>query len=283
MLSHIGTHGQIVRQTELFCGAELFYADVNFLRLYNIRLNATPGVKIHMRHDWMVAGQMQIPLVNLGYDKRYNMIRLSMANVSKEFHFLKAKQHFKLTAGLYGQDRYGGDLRWMCPVNNWLMFNMRLGVTSKWGLGFDFRKNTEAQFENAWDAFYVIGANAWLDKWNTEFRASGGRYLYGDYGVEGEIARHFNHCTVSAFMQYHELMKNTGGKNRIGGGFRIVMMIPPYKKYSRKVVFRPASNFRLTYNAQSDAYSMKRYRTDPEENERTNAVHIPWGTDKFDE
>lgn len=291
MLSHVGVHGQIVRQTELFCGAELFYRDVNFLRIYDVRLNATPGVKINMKQDWQIAGQVQIPLVNLGYDKRYGMVRLSMANVSKELHFSKAKQHLKITAGLYGQDRFGGDVRWMYPVSKWLMFNARLGLTSKWGLGFDFKRNTEVQFENNWDAFCVVGANIWLDKWDTELRASGGRYMSGsstsddfdNYGVEGEVARHFKHCTATAFMQYHRPMKTTGGTHKLAGGFRVVMMIPPYKKSTRKVVFRPASNFRLTYNAQSDGYSMKKYRTDPEENERTNPVNIPWGTDKFNE
>ena len=56
------------------------------------------------------------------------------------------------------------------------------------------------------------------------------------------------------------------------------MMIPPYTKSKERVVFRPASNFRLTYNAQSDGYSMKKYMTDPEENERTLPMRMPWGT-----
>jgi hypothetical protein len=61
------------------------------------------------------------------------------------------------------------------------------------------------------------------------------------------------------------------------------MMIPPYGKKKDAVVLRPASNFRLTYNAQSDGYSMKKYITDPEENERTEPIRIPWGTGHFNE
>jgi hypothetical protein len=49
------------------------------------------------------------------------------------------------------------------------------------------------------------------------------------------------------------------------------------------VIFRPASNFRLTYNAQADGVSMQKYNTDPEENERIYPVRIPWGTGNFDE
>ena len=271
------------RQTELFCGAELFYADVNFTRLYNVRINATPGVKVHLGNDWMLSGQVQVPLVNEGYAKRYNMVRLSMANVSKELHFSQAKQYLKITAGLFGQERYGGDVRWMWPVSSWLMLQARAGLTSHWALGFDFDHNSESEFENDWATFGQLGANVWLNPWNTEFRLSGGRYIHEDYGMEGEIVRHFNHCSVTAFMQWHEKFTNTGGTHNLSGGFRIVMMIPPYKKSNRKVVFRPASNFRLTYNAQSDIYSMKKYMTDPEENERTNAIRIPWGTGNFNE
>lgn len=279
------TLAQQEQQTELFCGAELFYGDTNFTRLYNVRINATPGIKVHLGNDWLVAGQIQVPIVNDGYAKRYNMIRLSMANVAKELHFKQTNQHLKITAGLFGQERYGGDVRWMWVANNWLMLQARAGLISHWALGFDFDKNSESEFENDWSTIGILGANVWLNPWNTEFRVSGGRYMNKDYGVEGEILRHFKHCTVSTFLQYHDKYYNneTRVTNHVAGGFRIVMMIPPYKKSNKKVVIRPASNFRLTYNAQSNGYSMKKYSTDPEENERTNAISIPWGTGNFNE
>jgi hypothetical protein len=283
-LKMTAAQAQTSPKAEVFCGAELFYADVNYLRLYDVRVNATPGVKVHLGKDWTVAGQLQVPIVNDGYAKRYDMIRLSMANVAKEFHFAKARQHFKLTAGLFGQERYGADLRWMYPVTSWLMFQARFGYTAHWALGFDFEGKSESKFESEGKTFATAGVNVWLDSWSTEFRASGGRYLNGDYGVEGEVLRHFTHCTVGLFLQRHERHYSYDDvPNRISGGFRVVMMIPPYKKSERKVVFRPASNFRLTYNAQADGYSMKKYMTDPEENERTPAIHIPWGTGNLNE
>jgi hypothetical protein len=61
------------------------------------------------------------------------------------------------------------------------------------------------------------------------------------------------------------------------------MMLPPYTKSKKSIVLRPASNFRLTYNAQSDGYSMRKFTADPEENERTYPIRIPWGTGNFDE
>ena len=271
-------------QVELFAGAELSYADINFLRLYDVLLNVTPGVKWHLGKDWQVAGQVYLPLINDGYAKRYNMFRLNMANISKEIHFDEAKQHFKVTAGLFGMERYGADLRWMYPINSWLMVHARMGLVNHWALGFDLDNATESEFETShWSKFGVAGASVWLNPWATEFRVSGGHYMNGDNGMEGEIIRHFNHCSVSLFAQIHERYQSTGGVNNKSGGFRVVMMIPPYKKSHEKVVFRPASNFRLTYNAQSDGYSMKKYNTDPEENERTLPMRLPWGTGNFNE
>ena len=272
-------------QVELFAGAELSYADINYLRLYDVLINVTPGVKWHLGKDWQVAGQVYLPLINDGYPERYDMIRLNMANISKEIHFDEAKQHFKVTAGLFGMERYGADLRWMYPINSWLMVHARLGLVNHWALGFNLQNDaTESEFETSqWSKFGVAGASVWLNPWATEFRVSGGRYMNGDNGLEGEIIRHFNHCSVSLFAQIHERYQSTGGSNDKSGGFRVVMMIPPYKKSHEKVVFRPASNFRLTYNAQSDGYSMKKYNTDPEENERTLPMRLPWGTGNFNE
>lgn len=279
-----GLYARDPLKTELFCGAELSYADINYLRLYDVLLNATPGIKMHLGSDWMFSSQFQVPLVNDGYAQRYNMVRLSMANVSKELHFSAAQQHLKLTAGLFGRERYGVDLRWMYPATSWLLFNARLGYTAHWTLGFDFHGNSESEFEGHGKVLAIAGANVWLDPWSTEFRLSGGRFLNEDYGVEGEVLRHFRHCTVSLFLQRHEqVMDLSGLTNRISGGFRIVAMLPPYKKSDKRLVIRPASNVRLTYNAQSDGYSIKKYMTDPEENERTPAIQIPWGTGNFNE
>jgi hypothetical protein len=215
------------------------------------------------------------------------MLRLNMANISKVFCFDDARQYFKLIAGLFGNERLGGDLRWMFPINSWLMVNARMGLTNRWAMGFDLDGASESEFAtDSWNFTGTLGASVWLDTWNTELRATGGRYLNANHGVEGEIIRHFRHCSVSLFAQVHQASKNAYVKQlyKETGGFRIVMMLPPYQKPKNKaVVFRPASNFRLTYNAQADGVSMQKYNTDPEENERVYPIRIPWGTGKFDE
>ena len=264
-------HGQV----DLFCGAELNYNDTDLMRLYNVLINLTPGVKWNMGHGWQLAGQLSYAAVNYGYAEKYNYLRLGIVALSKELAFGK-DQHLKFAGGLFNRERYGVDARWMMPVNSWLMLQARAGLTNTWWCSTD-----EQTFEGKkWTPTVTVGANVWIDKWATEFRLSGGRYINEDYGMEGEVYCHFKHCSIGAFAQCHEPYYPSYVKDtyRYAGGFRVVMMIPPYKKSDKKLRIRPASNFRLTYNAQSDGFSMKKYHTDPEENEREYQMNVKWGT-----
>ena len=272
---------------EVFCGTELNYADVNFLRLYNLLVNLTPSAKVYLGNEWEANVQTYLPILNEGYPRRNDMLRLNMANISKVLRFEDARQYFKFTAGLFGNQRWGGDVRWMYPINSWLMVHGRAGLTNYWALGADLEGNSESDFTTTkWDVSSTSGVNVWLNTWNTELRAVGGRYLNRNHGIEGEVIRHFKYCSVSFFTQLHEKTKNVyvASKRSQTGGFRIIIMFP-HCTHSKDdaVIFRPASNFRLTYNAQADGVSMQKYNTDPEENERIYPVRIPWGTGNFDE
>ena len=262
-------------QVDLFCGADLYYKDTDINRLYNVLIDLTPGVKWYLGDGWMAAGQLSYSAVNYGYETRYNYLRVGMAALSKETA-LGNNHHLKLTGGLFSRERYGVDARWMMPVNSWLMLQARAGLISTWWCSTD-----EQEFESEnWTPTGIVGANVWIDRWATEFRLSGGRYINKDYGIEGEVYCHFKHCSIGAFARYHQLYYQPVVKNnlRYTGGFKVVMMIPQYKWSWKKLRVRPATNFRLTYNAQSDGYSMKMYHTDPEENEREYQMNVLWGT-----
>jgi hypothetical protein len=243
-----------------------------------------------MGHDWMLAGQVWIPIDNTGYEDRYSMIRLTTAVLSKELHFPQFRQHFKLTAGLFGSERFGLDLRWLMPVNRWLMLQGQAGLTRHWALGIDLHEGSEYEFGctkvngeyvyDRWRPTVIAGARVYLRPWDTEFVLTGGRYLNKDKGVQLEIMRHFDFCSVGVYGQIHEKYKIGVSKNvnREAGGFKVIVMFDRkgwhLRSKDKKVLFRPASNFRLTYNAQSDGHSMKMYTTDPEENERILPMRV---------
>ena len=142
-------------------------------------------------------------------------------------------------------------------------------VSVRWANGW------RASTPERWTA--LAGADVYLNRYDTQFRPYGeGRYVYKDYGVQLEILKHFKHCTVTVYGEYSDLW----GKN---GGFKFVMMIPPYKRKYRKVNVRPASNFRFTNNFMAYPYSNLMYTTDPEENEREgwfDREAFQWGVNR---
>lgn len=265
-LSSIQGQETVKPHVDIFSGVELNYRNIFYNnRLYDLLINLTPGIKWYMGNDWILAAQGIIPVYN-DYGERYKKARLNMAVLSKEFSV--GKQHLKVSGGLFGQERYGLDVKWMYPVNRWLAVDGQMGYTGYCSMAVDWECSRMDRV-TGW-----LGARAYLEKYDTEFRLRGGRYIYEDYGVTGECMRHFRHCTVGVYAQY----SNKGKEN---GGFKMIMMIPPYRRKTRKVNVRPASNFRLTYSIMSVPYAQRMYTTDPEENEREgyfNRSNVKWGS-----
>lgn len=255
-------------KVDIFVGGELYYRDIFWDKVYEVLVNLTPGIKWNMGKHWQLAGQAIVPVYN-DYGERYKKVRLNMAVLSKEVY--AGKHCLKVSGGLFGQERYGLDVKWMLPVNDWLAFEAQAGYTGYCSMAVDWECSQMDRLTGE------LGTRVYLNRWNTEFRLHGGRYVYEDYGVMGECMRHFRHCTVGVYAQYSD-------KGKENGGFKIVMMLPPYRRKSRKLSIRPASNFRFVYDIESDPYSMRRYVTDPEENEREgyfDRERLKWGSNRM--
>lgn len=250
-------------------GVDFNYRDITQEKVYEVLINLTPGVKWNLGKQWQVAAQALIPVYN-DYGERYKRIRLNMALLSKEFYF-KERYFLKVSGGLFGSERYGLDLKAMLIANDWLAFEAQAGLTGYYSMATGWEASAPERVTA------LVGADVYLNRWNTQFRVRGGRFLYEDYGVVGECFRHFKHCSVGLFASYSD----QGGEN---GGFKVVMMIPPYRRSRRTVNVRPASNFRLTYNVMADPYANRMYTTDPEENEREgwfDRDRLRWGSNRM--
>ncbi len=226
-------------------------------------------MKWDMGKGWKTAAQVLIPVYN-DFGERYKKIRLNMAVLSKEMD-LGSHWYLKASGGLFGSERYGLDLKGVYVVNRWLMLDAQAGWTGYCSMAVDW----EASMPKRWTA--LGGADVYLNRWNTQFRVRGGRFVYGDYGGIAEVMRHFRHCSVGVYAQ----CSNEGGRD---GGFKIIMMIPPYNRKRRKVNFRPASNFRHVYSIEADGYANRMYMTDPEENEREgwfDRDRLHWGSNNM--
>lgn len=253
---------------DIFMGADFNYRDIYFNnRVYDVLLNLTPGIKWNMGHRWEVAAQVFVPVVNQ-YGDRYKKVRLNMAVLSKQ---LVVGQHWKmkLSGGLFGSERYGLDLRNMFVFNPWLAMTAQVGLTGYCSMATGWEASTMKRLTAQ------VGPEFYLHRWNTQISIRGGRYVYGDYGMIGEGFRHFKHVSIGVYVSY-------SNKGKEDAGFKVIMMLPPYKRAVRKINIRPASNFRLTYSVEGNGYANCTYFTDPEQNEREGWFDrdlLPWGTD----
>lgn len=221
---------QLTPKLEIFAGAEFHYRDIFYNKMYEIVVNLAPGVKWHIGNQWQLAGQAIIPVYN-DYGDYYKKVRLNMAVLSKEWDW-KGRQFLKVSGGLFGRERYGIDAQWMYPVNSWLALDAQIGLTGFCSMAVDWECSKMERVTGQ------AGVNIYINKVNTEFRLHGGRYIYEDYGMTAEAMRHFKHCTVGLYAQYSDQWKETGG-------FKVVMMIPPYKRKVHKVMIHGLPSIRV--------------------------------------
>lgn len=253
---------------DIFMGVDFNYRDLFWNnRVYDVLVNLTPGIKWNMGHHWEVVVQAYVPVVNQ-YGERYKKVRVNMAALSKQ---MAVGEHWKmkLTGGWFSSERYGFDLKNMFILKRWLALTAQVGLTGHCSMAAGWECSKMQRFT------YQVGPQIYLHRWNTEFRLRGGRYLFKDYGVVGEAFRHFKHVSIGLYGSYSD-------KGKEDVGFKVIMMIPPYKRSSRKVNIRPASNFRLTYSIEGNGYANRNYYTDPEQNERESWFDkdlLPWGID----
>lgn len=266
LLSLTGFCQQRAGTVDVFMGVDFNYRDIFWNgRVYDLLINLTPGFKWNMGNRWEMAAQALIPTVNQ-YGDRYKRVRLNMAVLSKQ---AAVGQHWKMkvSGGLFGAERYGVDWKNMFVLNRWLALTAQMGLTGYCSMASGWEASTMERITAQ------VGTEVYLHRWNTQLTVRGGRYVYGDYGVVGEGFRHFRHASVGVYASY-------SNKGKEDAGFKVVMMLPPYKRKARKVNFRPASNFRLTYSVEADGYANRTYMTDPEQNERTGWFDrdlLPWG------
>lgn len=263
---------------DFFLGADFNYKNtVQSTRIADFLITLTPGAKWRFGKDWTVSAQGSFPIVN-NYGDAYKYPTLKVASVAKEFTFL-SDQCFKLSGGIFSNNRYGVDAKWFCPVSPWFAMEAQVGFTGYYSMTSTWSFSKLDRFTG------LLTTRFYLEKWETEFRLGGGRYNYGDYGVRAEWFKHFaNFLSAGIFVQWGDkygTYQNKGGELTIahwGGGAKLIIMLPWQGSKEKKVRFRPASNIRLTYDYWADPVGMKTYMTDPEENERTgNFSNAKWG------
>lgn len=253
---------------DIFCGVDFNYRDIYLRgRFSDLLINLTPGVKWNAGHNLELAASALVPVLNQ-FGDRYKYVRINVAAISWQF---AAGSHWKtkLSGGVFTKERFGLDIKSIYEFNSWLAARAQIGLTGHFEMSDVWNLSTMSNLT------FMAGPDFWLSRWTTQLSLRGGRFLYGDYGVITEGIRNFRHCSVGIYGQYSSDAKWSAG-------FKVVVMLPPYRRRCGKLHVRPASNFRLTYCTTSSTTGNITYATDPEENERTGWFSrdmLPWGTE----
>lgn len=255
-------------QVDFFMGLDFNCRDIYWNnRVYDFLINLTPGVRWNIGKRWDAAVQIYVPILNQ-YGKGYWTVRPRVATISKQLA-VGGRWKMKFSGGIFTADSYGLDWKNMVIINKWFAITAQFGLTGYLSLTDGWKASTMKKFT------FAIGPEFYLSRWNTQLSLRGGRYLYNDFGVEAEAFRHFKHVSVGLFASYNNL-------DHENAGFKVIVMLPPYKRTRRTVNVRLADAFRLKYAFEATSQGMKTYASDPEENEREGWFDrdlLPWGTD----
>lgn len=267
---------------DIFAGIDVGLVDNNFFRQYNVLLGVMPGVKLNMGNHWQLAAQGEVLLVNT-YNNNLRRAFLTMLVASKEFRL--GPLALKGSAGLFSSSRYGVDVKAFLPVSPWLAFEAQAGCTGLLTMATGMFMSPMGRFTG------TVGADIYFPRSNTQLRGVVGSYVYTDWGFECEAMRHFDHATVGLYARWSNLAGGYGtgvalpqaiGRG-LDGGFRVTLMLPPYRLSDRRVRLRPASNFTFLHLVRGSGRFRDAnvgYHTDPEENRRQgwfSSDIVRWG------
>ena len=241
----------------------LVYPQLSFMNLiitqiYQVLFTLNPAIEVSLWPGMKFTGQLIVPVYNDGYGYLQDKIHPGFITLSQRFR-LPFNIRGKATIGYFNVDRYGADLMLFYPLKD-ERFSLegRIGsVAIGYWDGFNLHYDTE--FSTTWS----LGANFYWPRYNTSFSLKGEKYLMGEKGVKFEMIRHFRYASVGFYAQKAKEAKSNGG-------FRIQVLLPPYKykRFKNKYIPRlnTSYNMGIVYNAGNERYYYRQYRSAANEN-----------------
>jgi Exopolysaccharide biosynthesis protein YbjH len=156
-----------------------------------------------------------------------------------QFHWIPALGLASVTAGYFGDNRYGVSTGFAHPIDEGrLLLDAQADVS-----GFlAFSNGTEYSRPELWTGFVGVGWRPGLD---LTVRLRQGWFLSGDHGAELELVRAMGDFDVAAYTQH------TNGDNVVG--VRLALPVPPLRRATgARVRIAPIERFRISYHSRSE-------------------------------
>lgn len=231
---------------------EISFRNIKLEKMYDWLINVSPALEFSAWKGMKFTGQVIFPLVNQ-YGEKYRQIRPGYITLSQQMRF-PYQWFVKTTVGIFNQERWGADIKIFRPFRD-ERFALRMqagltGASSFW--------DWEWYYSIPKKVTYSVGTQYYNPRYNVQCMVNVGRYLAGDYGVRGDLMRHFRYSTVG----FYGMKTNKSSWN---GGFYFTIALPPYKQKRSKVRITTPGYFNFEYNAKADFYYGRMYKTDPGE------------------
>ena len=237
---------------------QLSFKNLIITQIYQVLFTLNPAVEVSLWPGMKFTGQLIVPVYNDGYGYLQDKVHPGFITLSQRFR-LPFNIKGMATVGYFSADRYGADLQFFYPFRD-ERFSLegRIGsVAIGYWNGFNLHYDTE--FSTTWS----LGANFYWPRYNTSFSLKGEKYLMGEKGVKFEMIRHFRYASVGFYAQKAKEANSNGG-------FRIQVLLPPYKykRFKNKYIPRlnTSYNMGIVYNAGNERYYYRQYRSAADEN-----------------
>ena len=237
---------------------QLSFKNLIITQIYQVLFTLNPAIEVSLWPGMKFTGQLILPVYNDGYGYLQDKVHPGFITLSQRFR-LPFNIKGMATVGYFSADRYGADLQLFYPFKD-ERFSLegRIGsVAIGYWNGFNLHYDTE--FSTTWS----LGANFYWPRYNTSFSLKGEQYLMGEKGVKFEMIRHFRYASVGFYAQKAKEANSNGG-------FRIQVLLPPYKykRFKNKYIPRlnTSYNMGIVYNAGNERYYYRQYRSAADEN-----------------
>lgn len=235
----------------------LFLENTSFDKLYRYYISLAPTVELPLWKGAELTAQVIFPIV--GNQKgELKQIRPGFVTLKQGF-YLKRNWWLQATVGQFDRHRLGGqaELLWRSPKGRWELGG-RLGSTV-----YSIFDNQGWTVTNDWKLDASAFARLYIPQWNTELCGQVNRFVYGDYGIQGEVVRHFGEYTIGVYGMLAD--------GDLNGGFSFAIPLPG-KKYKRwkGVRVKPSDYFAFRYGMVAwgeyvDQHRGEWYRTEPDQ------------------
>lgn len=246
---------------------ELFFRNYKLSVMYEAVINLSPSIEVSLWKGMKLAYQVIFPLYN-DYGIRYKQIRPGFVTLTQTVR-LPYQTFLTASVGTFNNFRWGIDVRGKHFFKDErFSVEARLGYTGR-GYYQDFAFNHGKVYTFTGS----LSANFYWPRYNTEFSLKGERYLMEEYGVRGEMIRHFRHASIG----FYAMKVEHGGNKGFNGGFVFNIAIPPYKMKRKGYIPRVyAGDFGLRYNAGNEEIYGRTYRSRANDSELRNNSYNPY-------